>query len=327
MVNDQYELAENFLLGKVADAQRSEIEIDFFQSASSFENILIAENALTDAYVAGRLSSDDRRLYEQRLLINPNQRERAAFAKTLIKYASSLPVETAVEPPRSNWAITLVRYLSGQPLASYSLGAAVFLILAGGAFCWTSKNFGPANGDLAKNVTQPTSETRVPVPGNEPEVSSLLENRNEGVSPTETNSEPERGSRPIKDRPSRQTKPAESITPSRMISTIILSLGSTRGAGTAKVYILPRRAASVRLQIPIESDGFPNYFAVVETIDGQQVWSGKLSDRRSKDAQSVTVTVPGARLKSGDYIVTLKGSTNGTSYETIGEYSFSVERR
>ncbi len=327
MVNDQYELAENFLLGKVADAQRSEIEIDFFQSASSFENILIAENALTDAYVAGRLSSDDRRLYEQRLLINPNQRERAAFAKTLIKYASSLPVETTVEPPRSNWAITLVRYLSGQPLASYSLGAAVFLILAGGALWWTSNNLVPANDELAKNVTQPTSETSMPVPGNEPEVRTLLENRNEGVSPTETNSEPERGSRPVKDRPSRQAKPAESITSSRMISTIILSLGSTRDAGTAKAYILPRRASAVRLQIPLDSDGYPNYFAVVETVDGQQVWSGKLPQRRSKDARNVSVSVPGARLRSGDYIVTLKGSAIGKSYETIGEYSFAIERR
>ena len=327
MVNDQHELAEQFLLGKVDDTQRSEIEIEFFQSSSSFENILIAENALTDAYVAGRLSSDDRRLYEQRLLINPNQRERAAFAKTLIKYASSLPVETTVEPPRSNWAITLVRYLSGQPLASYSLGAAVFLILAGGAFWWTSKNFVPAKDDLAKNVTQPTSETSVPGPGNEPEVSTLLENKNEGVSPTETNSEPERGSRLVQDRPSRQAKPAESITSSRMISTIILSLGSTRDAGAAKANVLPRGASAVRLQMAIESDGFPKYFAVVETIDGQQVWSGRLPHRKLKDARSVTVTVPGARLKSGDYIVTLKGSASGTSYETIGEYSFTVERR
>lgn len=327
MVNDQHELAEQFLLGKLTDEQRSETEIEFFQSSSSFENILIAENSLTDAYVAGRLSFDDRRLFEQRLLINPRQRERAAFAKTLIKYASSLPVEITDETSRSNWAITLVRYLSGQPLASYSLGAAVFLILAGGAFWWTSNNLLPANDELAKIVTQPTLETRVPVPGNEPEVRTLLENKNEGVSPTETNSEPERGSRPVQDRTSRQAKPAESITSSRMISTIILSLGSTRDAGTAKAYILPRGASSVKLQIGFENGEFPKSFAVVETVDGQQIWSGKASYRGSKDARYVTVTVPGARLKSGDYIVTLKGSARGTLYETIGEYSFTVERR
>ena len=327
MVNDQHELAEQFLLGKVTDTQRAEIEIDFFQSASSFENILIAENALTDAYVAGRLSFDDRRLFEQRLLINPKQRERAAFAKTLIKYASSLPVETADETSRSNWAIALVRYLSGQPLASYSLGAAVILILVGAAFWWTTNNLVPANDELAQTVTQPTPEISAPVRSGEQEVRTALVDANEPVPLTDANSKLKREYRSAQDRPSRQAKPAESNTSSRMISTIILSLGSTRDAGAAKANVLPRGASAVRLQMAIESDGFPKYFAVVETIDGQQVWSGRLPHRKLKDARSVTVTVPGARLKSGDYIVTLKGSASGTSYETIGEYSFTVERR
>ena len=83
---DQEKLAEAFLLGKLAENEREDVERDFFAKPDVFENLLIAENSLTDAYVTSRMAEEDRRLFESRLLINPVQRQRAAFAEFLLDF-------------------------------------------------------------------------------------------------------------------------------------------------------------------------------------------------------------------------------------------------
>ena len=37
--------------------------------------------------------------------------------------------------------------------------------------------------------------------------------------------------------------------------------------------------------------------------------------------------IPTSRIKSGDYIVTLKGLNSSQVYDTVAEYSFSIDRK
>ncbi len=57
MKTEQNNLAAQFLLGKLTEEENIKIEEEFFGKNDHFENILIAENDLIDAYVNGRSKS------------------------------------------------------------------------------------------------------------------------------------------------------------------------------------------------------------------------------------------------------------------------------
>src|SRR5262245_39803591 len=100
------EICVKFLLGQVTSEERDSIEEQFFSDTRSFDDLLIAENDLTDAYAADRLSREERSLFEKRLRITSHQRQRIDFAKTLLTYVRNLSVneiETEASIPHGNW--------------------------------------------------------------------------------------------------------------------------------------------------------------------------------------------------------------------------------
>jgi hypothetical protein len=326
METDPNELAARFLLGKLTAEEQEAVEKEYFQKTSSFEDILIAENALTDAYVSGRLTAEDRLLFENRLLINKRQHQRAAFAETFINYASRQPMEDlGPAASESKWSTIFARFFSVKPLLSYSFSAAVILLLAGVAFWWIStgsgrlsdKNLAKRNTPAEVEIRNPRADhgTDKPDPANEKDNNESSKDntttpkaRQDQLSPRRLTAEPDR-SRPI-------------------ISTIILPLGSTRSADTAKAFVVPEKTNLVKLKLKFEDARFHSYFAVVETADGQQVSRGKvLKSSQNKNVSTVTLTVPAHRLKRGDYVVTLKGFTKEGIYESVADYSFTIDRR
>ena len=322
METDQNEKAVRFLLGKLTDEERADVEREFFRSTDSFENILIAENSLTDAYVSKRLSPDDRRLFEKRLLINPRQMQKTAFAGTLVKYASQQPVEdVGVSTSESKFSTIFARLFSGQPLFSYSLAAAVFLLLIGVVLWWTSAGSRRlADDDLAK---APASGEMPDKGSNDNTVEQILSvGPDRQISVKEITPETEHA------KPILVTKPTQPEISRSLISTILLPLGSTRGAEGAKVFVVPKKTDLVNLKLGFESEHFSSYFAVVETVDGQQVWSGKIrKSSKNDDSNTVILTVPARLLPRGDYIITLKGLAKGGAYDTVSDYSFTIDRR
>ncbi|MEO6052191.1 MAG: hypothetical protein ABIP78_12795 [Pyrinomonadaceae bacterium] len=325
---NQDKLAADFLLGKLSDDEQAAVEQEFLRDTSVFENILIAENSLTDAYVANRLSSDDRKLFQKRLLISPTQRQRAAFAETLVGYASRLPVDDIPAPlSASNLAALLSRLFSAGPVLSYSLAAAVVVLFAGVAFWWASNNSRPTvDQDLAKahapaefEVPRPGSDERIErnTPLNRPDTDSSLNNKTSTV---------ERNSMPEQAKPSRTRGNGPQLG-STIISTLILQVGSTRDSEAAKSFVLPRETNVVKLKLKFEEGNFSSYFAVIETVDGQQVWRGKaLRASENNVPKTVSMTLPARLLKKGDYITRLKGLTKAGVYEPVADYSFSLDR-
>lgn len=105
---------------------------EVFNKTEHFENMLIAENDLIDAYVKGDLSSEDQKRFENRLLLNPQQQQRVKFAKTLIKYVSSLPVEDLETlPSDSKWSSIFSRVFSLGPMLSFSYAAGALILFIG----------------------------------------------------------------------------------------------------------------------------------------------------------------------------------------------------
>jgi hypothetical protein len=93
--------------------------------------------------------------------------------------------------------------------------------------------------------------------------------------------------------------------------------------------MLPEDARLVRLQIGIEpEEQYKTYAVELRTAAGRQVWTREnLTARTRGRARAVSLTLPAAALKSGDYELRLSGRQEGGESEDVGFYYFDVKKR
>ncbi|MDQ4121216.1 MAG: hypothetical protein M3209_07205 [Acidobacteriota bacterium] len=324
---EQNELAVKFLLGKLSEEEQTRIEEDYFQNNALFEDIQIAENDLIDAYVGGNLSTEDQQRFENRLLLNPQQRQRVEFAKTLFRYASNQNSsgEGLTYPSiKPKWRDLLSRFLSVKPMFSLSFAAIALAVLSVGIW-WTLDNSLKNLPEV--NRTDELAKVQTPKPIQNSE--SPQQSGNEINNKTQT----EEQKTPVLQSSSKSTQPQHSPKkqveqpqqPKTIISTIVLPLGVTRDANAAKVIEIPAKATHINLQLKFEEGNYASYSAVLETVEGQQIWRRQtLKPTKGKSDKVVAVTIPSHLLKKGDYIITLKGLTEKGTYEGVGDYSFTI---
>ena len=78
-----------YLLGQVSRGAREEIERELLADAEMFAELLIIEEELTDEYVNGSLSPDDRANFESHFLATPERQEDLRFARALNRYVTT----------------------------------------------------------------------------------------------------------------------------------------------------------------------------------------------------------------------------------------------
>lgn len=313
---DQNTIQARFLLGKLSEDERSEVELEFLTDRAAFDELMIAEYSLLDAYITGELDNEDRHAFEQRMMATARQRNRVGFAEVLVRHATNetfgwqeIQAETAVRGP-----LTRLRDLLGSRFTlNFALAAACVLVVFGGAI-WMSL---PSRGinEVAQEVpvipTAGPMTERIETPANTPFVAQATPSK---VAELATK-------KPIEARPQRPEAAARPL-PSA-VATLVLPLMTTRGDG-GTAFAVPENVSTVRLRLAPGEETRLHYFAVLETVDGQQIWSGKV---KAAKRSSLGISVPGRALKTGDYIITVKGSDDGISFETIAEYSFTITRR
>ena len=76
----------HYLLGKLSDKDLEALEKRLLTDDEVFEELLAAEDDLTDEYVANRLSNNERDTFEKHFLITPERQEDVEFATTLRKF-------------------------------------------------------------------------------------------------------------------------------------------------------------------------------------------------------------------------------------------------
>jgi len=334
----QENLTADFLLGKLTEEENIKIETEFFGENKHFEDILIAENDLIDAYVKGELSPEDKTRFESRLLLNPKQRQRVDFAETLVKYASSLPAENEnLSFAESNWWAAFLQLFSAKPMLSYSFAVAAFIFCAGAI--WLAVNSSSSqfsqNSELASVQTPEMVAEETEIPKSESGAPLEREKSADKANPeieTTKDKSPNVERRPQADK--NQSPAAARIEktakPAAIFSTIILPLGLTRDdTAPSKKFDIAVKTDFVNLQLNLEDDNsFASYFAVLETVEGRQVWNGKiLKSAKTKKQNLVTATISARLLKKGDYILTLKGLTKDRAFEPAGDYSFTINRK
>ena len=305
---DNEELVRRFLLGELSEPERAEIEDRFLADDPFFQEILIGEDDLMDAYVRGELPAAESELFERCCLSTQHGRQRVEFARTLFNSLSGKTdtIVTAREQNATNssWWRSLFGKFINRPALGFALAAALAVIVTGGLWLLLEKG---------RSRPLPAQAGRTTVSVEQPHESPLPM--------TAAEQEPSQPEKEIpKPAPSPETPPKTVAT----VTTFQLLPGMTRGEGGANSLVLPGRTTTVRLRLVLEGETYKQYRATLSTAEGKKLWGRVITKGISNKSASLTLMLPANLLNNGDYILELGGANQNGKWESVADYSFRV---
>ena len=104
-------LIRRYLLGELPESAANSLEEQYFADRESFEQIWGVENDLKDAYVSGRLTPEEKGLFERHYLTSPLHREGLASARAL-QTAAARKASRPRAVPGPGWSLAAALLLS-----------------------------------------------------------------------------------------------------------------------------------------------------------------------------------------------------------------------
>jgi hypothetical protein len=356
----EYDRLTQYILSGLSERERERLEAEYFEDDDAFEQMLVAEEELTDAYVCGELSVEERVRFEKSYLSSPRGCERVQFARALAGAVSDArATETAGvadEPERS--LFTAVRAWGAAWRFAFAAAALVAVV----SLIWMLVERARMQDELrqlrseraALNERAQEAEQRAAAEqARSGELLAQLEGERArptpGTTPREENAAP-----PTQPPPGKSNKQV----PRPLVASFVLTPGLVRGGGATMIHV-PRNASSIALWLKVEADTYQSYRAVIEAADGRRVWSANVDKpRRVPDFKRPlprpgddtadlpppfiilepghqsdkrgTIALPSLRardLPPGDYILLLSGKHSDGTFEGVADYSFRVVRK
>jgi hypothetical protein len=312
---DNEELVKRFLLGDLSESERAEVEDRFLVKDEFFQELLIAEDDLVDAYVRGELPAPERALFERYCLATQHGRQRVEFARTLFNSISGKTetVVTTLEQDKtvSWWRSLFGKFFGSRPALSFALAAALLVVVIGGLWLLIEK----ARTRFTSEPEQARQTTTPPAPPNESTpLPTNIPLEQEQVRRENENSD----SAPPRETPKKA---------SPVVATFTLQPGMVRGESGSGPLTLSGEATEVRLRLMLESEDYKQYRATLSTAEGRKIWDRALTKRTSNKSADLTLSLPADLLKSGDYVLDLSGANTGGKWESVADYSFRVVRK
>jgi hypothetical protein len=167
----EQEKLTQYLLGRLPESEQAELENKFMADDTYFEELLIVEEDLRDAYARGELSGPDRDAFERRLLSKPQHRQRQQFAQTLLRYQGRVTARRTRS--ESTWQ-SLAEFLRTRPFLVPALSGVVLVLLA--TSLWLLRRGGPPLGTTPETASHSDGGSAVPkpTPAEEPKTIALL---------------------------------------------------------------------------------------------------------------------------------------------------------
>lgn len=310
-VLDNSELAKRFLLGNVSESERAEIEDRFLANEDFYQELLITEDDLIDAYARGELPAAERVLFERCCLSTQSGRERVEFAQTLFNSVSNKAAAVAParvpDRPVSWWQSLAGAFITRRPALGFTFAAALLVIVLGGLWLLTDRRQTRPAPEQAQ-TTQPTPVTP-----------------RESPAPVETAEQQQ----PTRDEEDSNRTPARE-TPKRtapVIATFTLLPGLVRGESGAGSLVLPAGATEVRLRLTLEGETHKKYRATLSTPEGRKVWGRDVTNGSSMKSDQLTLSLPAELLKGGDYVLDLSGTNAAGVWESVADYAFRIVKK
>lgn len=315
-----------YVLGELDERERERLEADYFEDDDAFEQMLIAEEELTDAYARGELSVEESARFEACYLSSPRGRERVQFSRALARAASEAtsaraPHANAPAPERSFFAAARTY------ATAWRFAFATVALVAVACLAWLLVERARMRDELrqlrAERVTLGDSVREMERRADAERTRSeelLAQLEGERARPAPQNPQREGDDTAVPDR----TPSDGSRTPPRpSFVSLVLTPGLVRGGGGTTLRV-PRGTSSVVLRLNVEDESYESYRAVIETADGRRVWGADFNRPRRAGGSIALPAVPARELPPADYVLLLSGKRRGGEFESVADYSFRV---
>ena len=309
-----------YLLGELSEAEQAAIEEQYFSNPQTFNEITKVESELVDNYVRGRLSAPVREQFEKFYLAHPSRRERVKFAEALATRLDQIDRPGTISEPSRGFVpwwqkLFASPRLSGPaPVFAVALVSLLLVLVSAWLFVEARRMRGELAQTQAALAGQEQRERELQKQVDDErtradELAAELERRrNQSSSPT--------------------TTPSESTIPAFV--TFLINVGSSRGGdiGHPGTLLIPAGTTEAKLQISLKEQNYSTYAAVLQAVGGGEIFSRQnIKPSTNKSGATFTLNVPASRLSTGDYLLTLKGTTDRGDVEDASKSLFRVEKR
>jgi hypothetical protein len=310
---EQKQILRAYLLGQLPAAEETAFEARYFTDAELFAQLVEAEHELLDQHAHGLLSSDIRDQFERHYLADSRRRARAEFADTLAEKIQQRPKPAT--PPviaRDSWLDRLLGRRS--PRLGWAVALALLLLVS--AVIWFSVETRRLHQQLAREEAERSARA-----ARERELEQRITAEQEQSAQLSAELERLRANQAAQPSP---TPAAPSFV------SLALTIGGLRSAdtGAPATLVIPPQTDQVRLQLNLKESDYPNYRAVLQSANGNEVFSWKqLSASRNRSGAHFTLTLPAQRFTSGDYLLTLTGVRPTGEADDVSQLRLQVDRK
>jgi hypothetical protein len=147
---EEQNAVQQYLLGLLPPERLPALEERLLTDEAFFNELLIAEDELIDRYLAGQVYGAEREGFESHFLLPPERRKKLRFARSLrrcVAAKGAVEVEVASESPEEEREAArpferrptfLSSLRARSPALTFSMAAAVLLLLLVGSWVWMS---------------------------------------------------------------------------------------------------------------------------------------------------------------------------------------------
>lgn len=343
------ELMIRYLLRESSEQEQMELEERYFGDDEYFEQLLTVEDELIDAYVQGKLTSRAREQFERQFLTTPQRCQRVEFSRGLMRAVEEEPAPATLAPTTArqeavSWWQSVLDMLRAQNRVlgmlraqnrglQMALTAAVVALLLGGSWLVVDSLRRrtaleqPEAERAARRQQEQESRQRA---GEQHARNDQLSNDAQRAQREQelANQQPPEDRGQASNRVPRIGERARQRAPRSTIASFMLTPGLVRDTGESNRLIITPGITVVRLHLSVEEAVYQSYSAVLETVEGQEVWSRRgLRAQSNRSGKAVVMSLPANLLSQRDYILTLRGASAAGEVEDVGEYSFRVIKR
>jgi hypothetical protein len=280
-----------YALGRLPEDARVALEERLVVEPEVLEALGVVEEELTEEYLEGSLSAQDRRDCERSFLASAERQRLLGFVGALkSRAARRRPAPAGDRSETWSW----------QP--ALGLAASLLLAVSLTANVWQGVKLAsqePPSPQPRGTATPVAAATQQP-----PAIATLAASAAPSAPATPS---------------------ARDAGTHTGVSTFRLAAGALRGAGPMPRVAVPAEAAGVRLLLTLPQVDYNSYRATLRDADGEELWTAaKLRAETRPEGKAVVLLLPKQLLPRGDYLLELGGVRDKGDPEALASYAFRV---
>lgn len=305
------DLVTRFLLEKLSESERRDVEERFLNDNEFFEEVLSAEDALIDQYLLGRLSDEERTRARMLFESSREQRLNVEFTKELIALvrASGLPEarsSSATLPVAAGFLSRVANVRTATWVAVVLIGVLLSVWIV---FLHVRERKLETMRAAAEQSQRETTDKL----GKEEERNQLLTRE----------LETERQERQKAEELLAQSQSDQPVK----VTSILLTPATFERGGESKVVSLNLKTERIRLQLALgQSASYEQYSLLITTFGGRKIWSSDSLTADKIRQGKLEVTLPARLFGYEDYKLELQGRSENGAFVHIADYAFKVRR-